>query len=122
MTRQSPQARAILFAPSESFPADAIPFDAVGAALGHQGAERRFDAIVRKYRLDEPALRALAEIVRGADTEARDLTPESGFEAIAEGFRLVCADDRELLRAELPVYDALYAACRARVGAKPVDR
>ena len=101
----------------------ATPYDVPGAELGHRGAECSFDAIVRKYRLDEPALRALAEIVRGADTEARDLTPESrGLEAIAEGFRLVYADDHELLRAELPVYDALYAACRARVGAKPADR
>jgi hypothetical protein len=101
----------------------ATPYDVAGVELGHRGAECSFDAIVRKYRLDEPALLALAEIVRGADTEARDLTPESrGLEAIAEGFRLVYADDHELLRAELPVYDALYAACRARVGAKPVDR
>ena len=101
----------------------ATPYDVPGVELGHRGAECSFDAIVRKYRLDGPALRALAEIVRGADTEARDLTPEShGLEAIAEGFRLVYADDHELLRAELPVYDALYAACRVRVGARPVDR
>jgi hypothetical protein len=96
----------------------ATPYDVSGVELGHRGAECSFDAIVRKYRLDDPALLALARIVRGADTEARDLTPESrGLEAIAEGFRLVYADDHELLRAELPVYDALYAACRARVGA-----
>jgi hypothetical protein len=101
----------------------ATPYDVPGVALGHRGAECSFDAIVRKYRLDEPAPRALAEIVRGADTEARDLTPESrGLEAIAEGFRLVYADDHERLRAELPVCDALHAACRARFGAKPADR
>jgi hypothetical protein len=97
----------------------ATPFDVPGVALGHHGAECSFDAIVRQYRLDEPALQALARIVRGADTGARDLAPESaGLEAIAEGFRLVYADDHELLGAELPVYDALYAACRARSGAR----
>ena len=95
----------------------AIPFDIPGVELGHHGAECSFDAIVRKYGLDEPALQVLARIVRGADTEARDLASESpGLEAIAEGFRLVYADDHELLRAELPVYDALYAACGARLG------
>ena len=36
-----------------------------------------FDAFLRKYNLDDPALRALALIVRGADTDARQLTPES---------------------------------------------
>jgi len=59
-------------------------------------------------------------IVRGADTEAKDLTPESrGLEAIAEGFRLVYSDDHELLERELSVYDALYAYCQSQESAKP---
>jgi hypothetical protein len=54
--------------------------------------------------------------VRGADTPAKDLTPESrGLEAIAEGFHLAYQDDHEQLERELPVYDALYAYCRQRV-------
>jgi hypothetical protein len=57
----------------------------------------------------------LALIVRGADTDAKDLTPESqGLEAIAEGFQLAYQDDQAQLTAELPVYDALYAYCRQR--------
>jgi hypothetical protein len=101
----------------------ATPFDVPGVELGHRGAECSFDAIVRTYGLAEPALQALARIVRGADTDARDLAPESrGLEAIAEGFRLVYADDHELLRAELPVYDALYAACDARLGVRREGR
>lgn len=95
---------------------DAIPYDVPGVELGHQGAECSFDAIIRKYGLADPALLALARIVRGADTAAKDLTPESrGLDAIAEGFRLAYADDHELLARELPVYDALYAYCRGRV-------
>jgi hypothetical protein len=103
---------------------DAIPFDVPGAELGHHGPECTFDAIIRKYRLEDPALDRLAHIVRGADTDAKDLTPESrGLEAVAEGFRLVYEDDHELLARELPVYDALYAYCRRLVGAPaPADR
>ena len=44
--------------------------------LGHQGAECSFDAVVKKYHLTGPALHKLALIVRGADTDAKDLTPE----------------------------------------------
>lgn len=95
----------------------AIPFDVPNVELGHHGTECSFDAIIRKYGLTDPALARLAVIVRGADTAAKDLAPESpGLEAIAEGFRLVYADDHELLERELPVYDALYAWCRQRVG------
>jgi len=93
----------------------AIPFDVPGVELGHHGEECSFDAIIRKYNLTDPALQRLALIVRGADTAAKDLTPESrGLEAIAEGFRLVYQDDQEQSEHELPVYEALYAYCRQR--------
>ena len=92
----------------------AIPFDVPGVELGHHGEECSFDAIIRKYNLTDPALQRLALIVRGADTAAKDLTPESrGLEAIAEGFRLVYQDDQEQLEHELPVYAALYAQLTA---------
>ena len=91
---------------------NAIPFDVPDVELGHHGAECSFDAILTKYNLTDPALQRLASIVRGADTDAKDLTPESrGLEAIAEGFRLVYRDDHEQIEREFPVYDALYAFC-----------
>jgi hypothetical protein len=94
---------------------DAIPFDVPNVELGHHGLECSFDAIVKKYNLTDPALKRLALIVRGADTDAKDLTLQSpGLEAIAEGFRLVFRDDHELLERELSVYDALYAYCQSR--------
>jgi hypothetical protein len=93
---------------------DAIPFDVANVELGHHGPECSFDAIIKKYKLIDPALQRLAPIVRGADTDAKDLTPESrGLEAIAEGFRLVYQNDHELLERESSVYDALYAYCQS---------
>jgi hypothetical protein len=100
----------------------AIPFDVANVELGHHGPECTFDAILKKQNLNDPALNRLAVIVRGADTDAKDLAPEAhGLEAIAEGFRLAFKDDHELLEHELPVYDALYAYCQElvrREGAK----
>ena len=96
----------------------AIPFDVPGAELGHYGPECSFDAILKKYNLTDPALQQLALIVRGADTSARDLTPESaGLHAVAGGFRLIYQDDHEQLQAEWDVYDALYAFCQQRLTA-----
>jgi hypothetical protein len=88
----------------------ATPCDVPGAELGHHGDECSFDAIVRRYGLadKDPALARLAMIVRGADANQPDLTPESrGLTAIANGFSATYDDDHEQLRAELPVYDAL---------------
>ena len=95
----------------------AIPFDVPNVELGHHGPECSFDAIMKKYNLTDRALQRLARIVRGADTAAKELTPESrGLEAIAEGFRLVFRNDHELLERELPIYDALYAYCQQTTG------
>ncbi len=39
-------------------------FDVPGCELGHQGEDVSFDAVLRKYRLTDPALALLAQIVR----------------------------------------------------------
>ena len=95
----------------------AIPFDVPGVELGHHEGRCSFEAIVRKYKIDDPAVKMLAEIVHGADVSP-DLygRPEAaGLKAIAEGFRhLGLKDDHEILAKEFIVYDALYACCRAK--------
>jgi len=98
---------------------DAIPFDVPNVELGHDGPLCSFDAFLQRYRLDDPALLEMARIVRGADTADRDLTPESaGLYAIASGFAALSpaqfADDHALLKAEFPMYDALYAYCQQK--------
>jgi hypothetical protein len=96
----------------------ATAYDVPNVELGHVGLECSFDAIIKKYHLTDPALARMALIVRGADTAAKDLTPESrGLEAIAAGFQAAYADDLEQLAAELPVYDALYAYCQSQLKA-----
>jgi hypothetical protein len=112
-----------LFVPSDRVAATALsegatPFDVPGAELGHHGEACSFDAVIEKYHLgDDPGLALLARIVRGADTAALDLTPESrGLLAVAQGFSLAYDDDQKQLAAELPVYDALYAWCQHQAG------
>jgi hypothetical protein len=95
----------------------ATPYDVPDVELGHHGEECSFDAIIKKYKLEDPALELLAPIVRGADTNRHSLTPESaGLYAIAGGFRLIYQDDQEQLTEEFPLYDALYAWCKQQVG------
>ncbi len=93
----------------------AVPFDVPGVELGHQDDRCSFDAFLDRYGLDEPALRSLALIVRGADTDHRTLTPESpGLYAAASGFQAISADDHANMARQFPLYDALYAYCRAQ--------
>ena len=93
----------------------AIPFDVPDVELGHHGDLCSFDAIIQRYAIGDPALHRLALIVRGADTPFKELAPEAmGLEAVADGFRRIFADDQAQLEAEMVVYDALYAYCRAK--------
>jgi hypothetical protein len=93
---------------------DAIPYDIPGVELGHHGERCSFDAFLAKYKLDDPALRALALIVRGADTDARQLTQESpGLYALATGFQAIAKDDHDNMAKQFPAYDALYVYCRS---------
>jgi hypothetical protein len=94
---------------------DAIPYDVPNVELGHHGDQCSFDAFVDKYKLTDPALRELALIVRGADTDVRALTPESaGLYAVATGFQALARDDFDNMEKQFPVYDALYDYCRRR--------
>ncbi len=96
----------------------AIPYDVPAFELGHHGDRCSFDAFLEKYKLDDPALAALALIVRGADTDQRDLTPESrGLYALATGFQATSKDDFDNMARQFPAYDALYAYCRAKAEA-----
>jgi rhodanese-related sulfurtransferase len=91
----------------------ALAFDLPGGTLTHEGERCSFDAFIDAFGLDDPALRRLAEIVRGADTSRLDLTPESaGLVALSVGLSRLFDDDLQMLEAGLTVYDALYAWCR----------
>jgi hypothetical protein len=108
-----------LFVPADQVEAvaereGAIPYDIPGVELGHHGERCSFDAFLDRYALHDQALRALAVIVRGADTDARQLTPESaGLHALATGFQAIARDDHDNMAKQFPAYDALYAYCRS---------
>jgi hypothetical protein len=95
----------------------AIPYDIDGCELGHHGEDVSFDSILKKYRLADPALKLLAEIVRAADSHPASPHPAGeGLRWIAFGFSALGLSDHEMLEREFIVYDALYAECKRRLG------
>jgi hypothetical protein len=91
----------------------AVPYDIPDVELSHVGEFCSFDAFLDKYQLNDLALRQLAVIVRGADTSRLDLSPQSaGLYALSLGLSRNFADDHEMLRYGMVMYDALYAWCQ----------
>ncbi len=100
----------------------ATPFDIPGAELFHFEEDGRqfvsFDAVIKKYKLKDPALLELAKIVRVADGGSGSEVEAAGLEAAATGFRMLAKDDLENQRLQFPLYDALYAYCKWKVEEK----
>ncbi len=91
----------------------ATPFDVEGVKFSHQDANCSFDAMIKLFCLSHPALDALADIVRAADTNRHDLAPQAaGLLAISVGLSRMFRDDSAQMDAAMLVYDALYRWAR----------
>ncbi|MBM3524307.1 MAG: chromate resistance protein [Alphaproteobacteria bacterium] len=102
---------------SEAERLKAVPYDVPNVDLSHDGPNCSFDAFIKTYRLEDPALARLALIVRGADTNELGLTPQSpGLLALSLGLSHNFPDDHEMLRHGMVMYDALYSWCRTLTG------
>lgn len=101
---------------------DGHTFDMLGAEYGHVDGQCTFQVLVARHGLaDDPALVELGRIILDADVPpGRTRRPEAaGIDAIIRGFQLATPDDHEKLRLTAPIYDALYAYCRAKVADRP---
>lgn len=96
-----------------------IAYDLPGAPLEHDGPLCTFDVMVREFGLaEEPALRELATIVRGADTDRLDLAPQAaGLLAISLGLSARAGDDDAgMIECGFTLYDGLFAWLRQAKG------
>lgn len=88
----------------------AIPFDIPDIEFTHYDEQCTFDYIIKKYKIDDPAVLIIAGIVRGADTDRHEIAKESaGLWAISAGLSHNITDDYKLLETGMVIYDALYS-------------
>jgi rhodanese-related sulfurtransferase len=91
----------------------AIPFDVEDVRFSHRGELCSFDAFLDDFALHDEALDRLALVVRAADTDRHDLSPQAaGLLALSVGLSRQYRDDLAQLDAGLALYDALYRWAR----------
>ena len=91
----------------------ATPFDIEGVFWSHRGETCTFDTMIEEFALDIPALRRLAEVVRGADTDRHDLAPQAaGLLAVSLGLSRMHSSDLAQLEDGMLIYDAFYRWAR----------
>ena len=108
-----------LFAAPEEFPADAVPFDALGAEFGHQGEDCTFETLLKRAGLRDRRLAQLAEIVHAADLRDQKFHREEarGIDLAIRGLLAALKDDHQVLAQGMTLFDGLYAA----IGDRPHD-
>jgi hypothetical protein len=96
-------------------PRRAEPFDIPGVRLSHHHGHCSFHAFVKHYKLRDPVLTRMAEIVDEADIvqEARVEPAAMGLDMICHGLRRISDNDLVALERGGMIYDALYAELAA---------
>jgi hypothetical protein len=100
-----------VFAPPTEFPKDAIPFDAPGVELSHQGEDCTFETLVKRARLRDRRLTRLAEVVHEADLRDGKYPHEEarGIDVAIRALLAASPDDHQVLANGLTLFEGLYA-------------
>jgi len=110
-----PDAQFVFTQPAE-FPPDAIPFDAPGVELSHQGEDCTFETLLKRARLRDRRLIRLAEVVHEADLRDGKYPREEarGIDVAVRALLAASADDHQVLAQGMSLFEGLYATTSRR--------
>lgn len=93
------------------FPEGAEPFDIPGVRYSHHRGHCTFYTLLKEYKLKDPTLARIAQIVDEADViqEAAVEPVAPGLDFVCRGLRRISRDDWQALEYGELVYEALYA-------------
>ena len=105
-----------LFAPPAEFPQDAIPFDAPGVELSHQGEDCTFETLVKRASLRDRRLKRLSELVHEADLRDGKYPHEEarGIDVAIRALLAASPDDHQVLAQGMALFEGLYATTSRR--------
>ena len=91
-----------------------LRFDMFEAEHTHEGDRCTFEVLVHRFRLEEPALRAIAEIVHDLDMKDGKYgrLEASGIERLIAGLCATITDDDARLAQGTPIFASLYESFR----------
>jgi hypothetical protein len=108
-----PKARFIFSSEAKKFP-EAIPYDMVDVEFTHHGEDCTFETLVKRFALDDKAMRAIAEMIHDADLEDGKFQRSEcvGIDRVLKGWARLGLSDEQLLGKGGECFDALYEQLR----------
>lgn len=110
-----PKARFVFASDAKKHP-DALPYDMAAVEFSHHGDDCTFETLVKRFALDEPAVRQIAEMVHAADIDdGKYARPEAiGIDRVLKGWGRLGLSDEALLEKGGECFDALYEYLRKK--------
>ena len=107
---------AFVFASPAEFPKDAIPFDAPGVELSHEGEDCTFETLIKRARLRDRRLARLAEVVHDADLRDGKYPHEEarGIDVAVRALLAASTDDHQVLAQGMALFEGLYTTTPKR--------
>jgi hypothetical protein len=108
-----PKARFIFSGDAKKFP-EAIPYDMVDVEFTHHSDDCTFETLIKRFALDDKALRAIAEMIHDADLEDGKFQRSEcvGIDRVLKGWARLGLSDEQLLEKGGECFDALYEQLR----------
>ena len=109
-----PQAR-FVFSPKVEDHPDAVPYDMADVELTHQGDDCTFETLLKRFRLRDPALEKIAEMVHDADLNDNKFHAPGadGIDRVLKGLSRLDWSDEKILQHGFVCFAALYAQVKA---------
>ena len=110
-----PKARFVFGSDPKKHPS-ALPYDMADVEFSHHGDDCTFETFVKRFALDDPALKQIAEMVHAADIDDGKYgrTEAIGIDRVLKGWGRLGLTDEALLKKGGECFDALYEFLRKK--------
>jgi hypothetical protein len=110
-----PKAQFVFGSDPKKYP-NALPYDMAGVEFSHHGDDCTFETLVKRFALEDPALRQIAEMVHAADIDDGKYAriEAIGIDRVLKGWGRLGPSDEALLEKGGECFDALYKFLRKK--------
>jgi hypothetical protein len=108
-----PKAR-FVFSGEDEKPAGAVPFDMYEGGFGHRGEDCTFETLTKAFRIRDPRVSVMGQIVHDADLFDEKFGRKEGFgvDEVMKGWAQQNLRDKELLQRGMQLAEGLYQSLR----------